>query len=71
MQGPDSGKALPRRGSAVVYISYFPVRRVDFGLVSGDMRDSGLVISLFGFMQVPSKVPDGLTQTNGVAYFRD
>jgi len=49
------GKSLPRRGMAIAYIFHFHVVRVDFGLVLGDVRDSGLGISLFGFMQVPSK----------------
>jgi len=45
--------------------------RVDFGLVSGGVRDSGLGISLSWFLQVPSKVPDGLMQVEGVVCFRD
>ena len=45
--------------------------RVDFGLVSGGVRDSGLGISLSWFLQVPSKVPSGLTQVDAVVYFRD
>ena len=49
----------------------FPVVRVDFGLVSGDTTDSGLGISLFRFLQVPSKVPDRLTRDHQVVYFRD
>ena len=44
---------------------------VDFGVVSGDMRDSGLGISLSRFMQVPSKVPSGLMQVEAVVCFRD
>ncbi len=45
--------------------------RVDFGLVSGGVRDSGLGISLSWFLQVPNKVPSGLTQVDAVVYFRD
>ena len=56
---------------AIAYIFHFPVVRVDSGLVSGDMKDSGLRNSLFRFMQVPSKVPDGLMQVDGVVCFRD
>ena len=56
---------------AIAYIFHFHVVRVDFGLVLGDVRDSGLGISLFRFLQVPSKVPDGLMQVNGVVCFRD
>ena len=55
---------------AIAYIFRFLVLRVDSGLVSGDMGDSGLGISLFRFMQVPSKVPDGLMQVDGVVCFR-
>ena len=56
---------------AIAYIFHFHVVRVDFGLVPGDVRGSGLGISLFRFMQVPSKVPDGLMQVNGVVCFWD
>ena len=65
------GKALPRRGMAIAYIFHFPIVRVDSGLVLGDVRDSGLGISLFRFMQVPSKVPSGLMQVDAVVCFRD
>ncbi len=41
------------------------------GLVFGDMKGSGLGISLFRFVQVLSKVPSGLMQVDGVVYFRD
>src|SRR5881397_3105157 len=47
---------------AIAYIFHFHVVRVDFGLVSGDVRGSGLGISLFRSLQVPSKVPTGLMQ---------
>jgi len=60
----DPQKTLPLPRTAVVYIFHFPVVRVDFGLVSGDTGDSGLGISLFRLMQVPSKVPDRLTRTH-------
>ena len=56
---------------AIAYIFHFRVVRVDFGLVLGDVGDSGLGIILFRFVQVPSKVPDGLMQVNGVVCFWD
>ena len=56
--------------TGVAYIFHFHVERVGFGLVSGDVRSSGLGISLFRFMQVPSKVPDGLMQVDEAVYFR-
>jgi len=56
---------------AIAYIFHFPILRVDSGLVSGDVRDSGLGISLFRLGQVPSKVPDGLMQVDAVVCFRD
>ena len=56
---------------AIAYIFHFRVVRADFGLVLGDVGDSGLGISLFGFMQVPSKVPYGLMQVDAVVCFRD
>ncbi len=56
---------------AIAYIFHFPLVSVDSGLVSGDVRDSGLGISLFGLWQVPSKVPDGLMQVEGVVCFWD
>ena len=67
---PDSGKALLRRRTVVVHIFHFLSSEVDFGLVSGDVRDSGLGISLFRFMQVPSKVPDGLMQVDEAVHFQ-
>ena len=68
---PDSGKGSPRCGMAIAYIFHFPLVRVDSGLVSGDTGDSGLGISLFRFLQVPSKVPDGLMQVDAVVCFWD
>src|SRR5260370_16783023 len=65
------GKSLPRRGMAIAYIFHFARLRVDFGLVLGDVGDSGFGISLFRFVQVPSKVPYGLMQVDAVACFRD
>ena len=56
---------------AIAYIFHFPIARVDSGPVSGDMRDSGLGISLFRFMQVPSKVPNGLMHVDEAVCFRD
>src|SRR5213593_1666024 len=56
---------------AIAYIFHFPIVRVDFGRVSGDIRDSGPGISVFRFMQVPSKVPNGLMQVDLVVCFRD
>jgi len=56
---------------AIAYIFHFPIVSVDSGLVSGDMRDSRLGISLSWFLQVPSKVPSGLMQVDAAVYFRD
>ena len=51
--------------------NFFFRRRLVFGLVFGDMKGSGLGISLFRCMQVPGKVPSGLMQVDGVVCFRD
>ncbi len=50
---------------------FFLLRRLVFGLVFGDVRGSGLGISLFWFMRVPGRVPSGLMQVDAVVCFRD
>jgi len=54
---------------AIAYIFRFLVLRVDFGLVSGAVKDSGLGIRVFRLLQVPSKVPSGLMQVEAGGLF--
>ncbi len=56
--------ALLRPGIGVAYILIFSVVSIGSGLVSGDMTDSGLGISLVRLLQVPSKVRDGLMRAD-------